>query len=106
MLNRFRYCKHDFRMHISKMMSIKTQYNVASFVMYLENIIIWVCSHDKYSPKKCHTLGVVNRSSYKTCSMVILPMNKHEVEHPIVIGGGDLKLFSFKDLKPFLSGKQ
>ena len=106
MLNRFRYYKHDFRMHISKVMSIKTQYNVASFVMYLENIIIWVCSHDKYSPKKCHTLGVVNRSSCKTCSMVILPMNKHEVEHPIVIGGGDLKLFSFKDLKPFLSGKQ
>jgi hypothetical protein len=87
-------------------MSIETHYNVACFVIYLQNIVIWVCSNENYSLKKFHTFGIINQSYYKANSMVILPMNQHEVEHPIVIGGGDLKLFSFQDLKPFLSAKQ
>jgi hypothetical protein len=78
MLNRFKYYNHDFKMHISKIMSIETHYNTASFVIYLENIIIQVYSCVKYSQKKFHTLGLIGRSS-KTHSMVILPMKQHKV---------------------------
>src|SRR6202050_922070 len=74
MLNQFRYCKHDFTMFISIMMSIETHYDVTGLVIYLEIIIIWVCSHNKYSQNKYHILGVVSRSSNKTCSIAILPM--------------------------------
>ena len=88
MLNQFRYCGYDFTMHILKVMCIKTHYNVAGFVMHLENIFIWVSSCDRYSQKKLHTLRVVGRLPYKTSSIMTMPMKCNEVEHSNVIGGG------------------
>jgi hypothetical protein len=50
-------------------------------------LFFWVCSNEKYSLKKFHTFGIVTQSYFKANSLVIFPMNWHEVKHLIVIAG-------------------
>ena len=52
MLNRFRHHKHDFKMYLSKIWFIETHYNIATFIVYLENIIFQQSAHWKYQEKK------------------------------------------------------